>query len=610
MGEKSNWDFSGYATKNDVRCADGRTIRQGAFSHQNGDIVPIVYQHSHDDIMTVVGHGMLEDRDDGVYMYGSLNSTEQGQHAKECIRHGDIVAMSIYANRLKQTREGDVLHGTIREVSLVLAGANPCALIDRPIIAHSDDDPNDVLIAYFNQPLECASEDVQHSDEDAEGADDNVQDASDSKPEEEESTVEKNESNNEEEMEHADMPKDSEKTFEDVMKTLNEEQKEAFAFLLSKALELKHSDEEENDGGNEEMSHNVFDKEEKNTEVLCHEAMELIIKDAKRCGGMRDSYIEHADDLATEYGIENIGYLFSDAKTMSTTPETLKRDDSWVGEFLNNVHHTPFSRVKSVFFDITAEEARARGYLKGNLKMEEVITLLKRVTQACTIYKKQKLDRDDIIEITDFDVVAYLKTEMRAMLNEEIARAALLGDGRSAASEDKISELNVRPIWTDSELFTINQVIELPSNATADQRAKAFIRACVKSRKNYKGSGNPVLFTTEDQVTDCLLLEDNNGRVIYDTMDKLTTALRVRKIVTVPVMEGQVRSVDGANRYLMGIIVNPYDYNIGADKGGSINMFEDFDIDYNQEKYLIETRISGALTKPYSAIAVEMKYSA
>lgn len=598
MGAKINWDFSGYATKNDVRCSDGRIIRRDAFKDQHGKIVPIVWQHSHDDPTNVVGHGLLENREDGVYLYGSFNESQKALAAKEAVRHKDVTSMSIYANKLTQSSDGEVFHGIIREVSLVLAGANPEALIDRPILMHGEAADDDATI-FFNQPLI-----LSHSDEE-----ESVKD-----PEEEESLEDTNTESQEEtkEVEHSEEIEDQSnmnenKTVQDVLDGMSEDEKNVIAYLVGEALDsasVEHSDEE--NGGNEEMSHNVFDKSNKEEDVLCQTALNNILAESKKGHSLKDTFLAHAE----EYGIENIGYMFPDAKATSNTPDMIKRDDSWVSRFMSRVHHTPFSRIKSIHADITAEEARAKGYIKGNLKMEEVITLLKRQTLPTTIYKKQKLDRDDVIDITDFDVVSWLKTEMRMMLNEEIARACLISDGRSTASDDKINEMNVRPIWTDSDLYTVKAVFNVAANASEDDIAKAFIRAVIKSRKNYKGSGNPDLFTTEDMVTNCLLLEDTIGHPLYDTMEKLRTKLRVNEIVTVPVMENQTREVSGVVHHLDGIIVNPVDYNIGADKGGSINMFDDFDIDYNQMKYLIETRISGALTKPYSAIAVEHTVSA
>ena len=409
---------------------------------------------------------------------------------------------------------------------------------------------------------------------------------------------------------------ESEETVEDVFNTLNEKQKNVVYAIIGKAIEdFSESDDNETEGGNPDMKHNIFENEEQRGSVLSHSDMQEILADAKRYGSLKDSFLAHATDSSAEvvqdYGIKGSDWLFPDSRNVTTTPEFVKRDTGWVSKVMNGTHHTPFSRIKSMFADITEEDARAKGYIKGKLKKEQVFSLLKRTTTPTTIYKKQKMDRDDVTDITDFDVVAWIKSEMRMMLEEEIARAILVGDGRSSASDDKINELNIRPIWTDEDLYTIKATVSVKTGATTDDKAKAFIRAAVKSRKDYKGSGNPVLFTTEDWLTDCLLLEDSTGRIIYDSIDKLKSTLRVTDIITVPVMEGLSR-VDGESttRNLIGIIVNLKDYNIGADKGGALSMFEDFDIDYNQQKYLIETRCSGALIKPYSAIALELVESA
>ena len=569
------YDFSGWATRNDLLCADGRTIRKDAFKDNDGKIVPLVYGHQHDNVDAVLGHALLENRPEGIYAYCSFNDTESGNTAKKLVQHGDVSSLSIYANKLKQVGN-DVIHGVIRELSLVLAGANPGAYIDA-VMEHSEDGSENTiesLEASWNENIV-----LYHSEDSEKG---------DTKMEEEKKTP------NEE---------SKEKTVGEVFDSFTDEQKTVVYALIGQALE-DAGVSEETEGGNEEMKHNVFDQDEKDQEnVLSHDAMNTIINDAKRYGSLKESFLAHAGT----YGIDNIDYLFPDAKTLNNTPEFIKRDTGWVSTVMNGVHHSPFSRIKSVFADITEDDARAKGYIKGKLKKEEVFSLLKRTTTPTTIYKKQKLDRDDVIDITDFDVVAWLKSEMRMMLDEEIARAALVGDGRLSSSDDKINEQNIRPIWTDADLYTIKYPVEFEASATADQKAKAFIRAAVKSRKEYKGSGNPVLYTTEDVVTDCLLLEDSMGRVIYDTIDKLKTALRVSDIVTVPVMENLSRTVESDTYNLMGIIVNPADYNVGADKGGAVNMFDDFDIDYNQQKYLIETRCSGALIKPYSAIALEHK---
>lgn len=591
-----NYDFSGWATRNDLKCSDGRIIRKDAFKANDGQKVPLVWNHQHSDPNEVLGHALLENRDEGVYAYCKFNDTESGQTAKLLVQHGDVNALSIYANQLKQ-QGPNVMHGNIRELSLVLAGANPGAFIES-IIKHGEESDEEGII-YTGENIELAHSGV-------------------GKPSEKEETSEelKHSEESKEETKMAEEPKEtgSEKTIGDIFNTLNEEQKNAVYAMIGQALEDKGDDSE---GGDEDMKHNVFDDDTKNQEnVLSHDDMQEIISDAKRYGSMKESFLAHSTDIeyassSQTYGIKTPDYLFPEAHNLNTPPEFIKREMGWVTKVMNGVHHSPFSRIKSMFADITEDDARAKGYIKGKLKKEEVFGLLKRTTTPTTIYKKQKMDRDDVIDITDFDVIAWLKSEMRMMLDEEIARAILVGDGRSTSSDDKINEMNIRPIWKDEDLFTIKAAVEVSSTATADQKAKAFIRACVKSRKNYKGSGTPSLFTTEDVLTDCLLLEDANGRVIYDTEDKLRTALRVKEIITVPVMEGLTRTDGESNTLsLMGIIVNLADYNVGADKGGAINMFDDFDIDYNQQKYLIETRCSGALIKPFSAISLELKTTA
>lgn len=559
---KNKYDFSGWATKNNLRCSDGRTILKDAFKHNDGQTVPLVWNHQHNDPLNVLGHALLENREEGVYAYCKFNDTPAGTNAKMLVQHGDVSALSIYANQLKQ-QQGNVLHGQIREVSLVLAGANPGAFIDS-VIKHGDDSEDEAVI--------YTGEELEHSDKEVEEV------------------------------------KEDQKTIKDVVDSMTEEQKNVMYALIGQAIdEAKHSDIEEennndNNGGEEDMKHNVFENGVQNEkDVLTHADVEMIIKDAKRYGSLKESVLQHADN----FGITNIDYLFPDAKNLNTPPGFIKRDTGWVATVMNGVSHTPFSRVKSMFADITADEARAKGYIKGNLKKEEVFSLLKRETTPQTIYKKQKLHRDDVIDITSFDVVAWLKAEMRLMLDEEIARAILVGDGRLTSDDDHISEDHIRPIWKEAELYAVNTVLD--HQADADTRAKSFIKAAIKSRKNYKGSGEPTLFCSEDLLTDMLLLEDMNGRVIYESEAKLATALRVKNIITVPVMEGLKREVSGANRNLLGIIVNLRDYNVGADKGGAVSMFEDFDIDYNAQKYLIETRCSGALIKPYSAIVIEEK---
>lgn len=567
------YDFSGWATRNNIRCSDGRTILKDAFKHNDGQTVPLVWNHDHNDPLNVLGHALLENRDEGVYAYCTFNDTDAGRNAKALVEHGDVTALSIYANQLKQ-QGPNVLHGAIREVSLVLAGANPGAFIDS-IIRHGEESDEEAIIYTGENLVLEHSQNTIVNDKNLDEVKDNFTPPSGNK----------------------------EKTVQDVFDTLNEEQKTVVYALIGQALDESNQNENNEKEGNDNMKHNVFDQDQKEKEnVLTHADMETIISEGKRYGSLKDSFLAHT----AQYGIDHIDYLFPDAKNVTNQPDFIKRDDSYVQKVLRGVHHTPFSRIKSTHANITADEARAKGYIKGHLKKEEVFTLLKRTTTPTTIYKKQKMDRDDIIDITDFDVVAYIKAEMRMMLDEEIARAILVGDGRSTSSDDKIPETNIRPIAKDEDLYTIKAPVAVAKDATEDAIAKAFIRTVIKSRKEYKGSGSPTLFTTEDMLTNCLLLEDNNGRIIYDSVDKLATTLRVKEIVPVEVMEGVTRTVSSKNLPLMAILVNLNDYYVGADKGGAINMFDDFDIDYNQEKYLIETRISGALVKPYSAIAFEL----
>lgn len=563
----SKYDFTGWATKNNLRCSDGRTILQDAFKHNDGQTVPLVWNHQHNDSHNVLGHALLENRTEGVYAYCKFNDTEAGQNAKTLVQHGDVTALSIYANQLKQNG-GNVQHGVIREVSLVLAGANPGAFIDS-VLRHGESSDEEAVI-YTGENLE-----LSHAEENQ------------NKPEKGEEEV-----NN------------KEKTVQDVVDSMTEEQRNVMYALIGQALEdnaVQHSNNNENNGGEEEMKHNVFENDNKQgNNTLSHAEMETIFTDAKRFGSLKESVMQHGE----QFGIENIDYLFPDHKTLNNAPEFVKRDTDWVSVVMGGVHHTPFSRIKSMQADLREDEARARGYMKGKLKKEEVFSLLKRTTDPQTIYKKQKLHRDDVLDITNFDVVAWLKSEMRMMLDEEIARAILVGDGRLSSDDDKIQENHIRPIYKEEELYCVHKTIE-HQEGDADKRAKAFIKTAIKARKDYKGSGQPTLFCSEDLLTDMLLLEDNNGRVIYDSEAKLATALRVSKIVTVPVMENVSREDRGVNKDLLGIIVNLKDYNVGADKGGAVSMFEDFDIDYNAQKYLIETRCSGALVKPFSAIVIE-----
>lgn len=568
--EIKNYDFSGWASKNNLQCADGRTIRKDAFKGNDGAKVPLVFNHQHDGLDNVLGHAILENREEGVYTYGFFNETIAGKAAKEQVRHGDLTSLSIYANRLKEVGK-DVIHGVIREVSLVLAGANPGAFID-VIMMHGEED-NDGIIIGYDEAIELSHAEPKEKE-------DNVE--PEKKPETKETTDETTEA-----------------TIQDIINTMNDDQKNAMYALVGMALD---DVVEEENGGEKNMKHNLFENEPvEGGATLSHDAMDTIIKEAKRYGSLRDSFLAHADT----YGINNIDYLFPDAQTLDKAPGFISRQMDWVKKVMDGTHHTPFSRIKSTFADITEDEARAKGYIKGKMKKEEVFSLLKRTTTPTTIYKKQKLDRDDIVDITDFDIVAWLKTEMRMMLDEEIARAVLIGDGRLSSSDDKINETNIRPIWTDDELYSVKAVIEVAAEDTADDKAKKFIKAAIKNRKQYKGSGNPTLFTTEDVITDCILIEDTTGRRIYNTVADLATALRVKEIVTAEPMENCTRDVDGKVHTLLGIIVNLADYNVGADKGGAVNMFDDFDIDYNQQKYLIETRCSGALVKPYSALVFE-----
>lgn len=564
------YDFHGWATRNDLKCSDGRVIRRDAFKDCDGKIVPLVWNHRHDDPSNVLGHALLKNQEDGVYAYCTFNESEAGKAAKLLVEHGDISALSIFANQLKQ--EGsNVLHGDIKEVSLVLAGANPGASISN-VMRHGEmvEDEADIYTG-------------------------------------EDFILEHNSTKEEDKM------ASNEETVRDVFETLNEKQKTVVYALIGQALEDEKDNDKEEDGG-ENMKHNVFDNVDPETTLIHADDMQAILADARRTGSMREAVENFAQDRGcdsnslfhADYGIENVGYLFPDDRSVTNEPIFVSRNMDWVSKLMNNIRHTPFSRIKSLFANITEDDARAKGYIKGNLKKEEVFTLLKRSTSPTTVYKKQKMDRDDVVDIVDLDVVAWIKKEMRIMLDEEIARAVLVGDGRVSSSDDKIDPIHIRPIWTDDDFYTIKQTVSVASSDSDSAIAKNFIKQCIKARKNYKGSGNPTLYTTEDMLTDMLLIEDTTGRVIYESAAKLATTLRVKEIVTVPVMENLTRTDDTSKVHtLLGIIVNPNDYTIGADKGGAVNMFDDFDIDYNQQKYLIETRCSGALTLPYSAIAVE-----
>ena len=584
MEEK--FDFSGWATKNDILCTDGRTIKRDAFKDDNGKVVPLVWMHQHNDPENVLGHALLLNCDDGVYTYGKFNDTPEGEHAKTLVKNGDITSLSIYANHLKQDSRRNVMHGSIKEVSLVLAGANDGAVIENVMLEHSDgwsESEDEAEIRYY-QAIDTREEVIRHSDSDEEENGDTM----------------------------------AEKTVKDVVDTMTEEQQEALYVLIDEALnsdvdedddedddeefdeEYEEDDDEDMSHGDDEgetfMKYNVFDQDNTPANVLSHADVEEIFREGKRLGSLKEAVMEFADqnDLSHadgDYGITDIDWLFPDARTLTNTPEFIKRETEWVGDFMSKTKKTPFSRIKSMFADITADEARAKGYVKGKKKLEEVFTLLKRQTTPTTIYKKQKLDRDDILDITDFDVLAWIKQEMKIMMDEEIARAALLGDGRSTASDDKIKEDCIRPIVSDDDLFTIKVKVGTEVTDYAE-----LIKTIIRARKNYKGSGNPTFYTTEDVLTEMLLLEDKEGRPLYDTVEKLCTKLRVSSIKTVEAMEAYSKVV--------GIIVNPVDYTFGADKGGQTSFFEDFDIDYNQQKYLYEGRCSGALVKPYSAMAI------
>lgn len=694
MEKIENYDFKGYCTRNDIRCSDGRTIRRDAFKDCDGVKVPLVWNHNHTDADNVIGHAILENRDDGVYAYGFFNNTENGENVKSLVEHGDIVAMSIYANQLKQNG-GDVLHGVIREVSLVMAGANPGAYIES-VISHGEES-EDAGIIYTGEEFElyhseegeedtgmdeimnavdiyndltdeqkeavcmvaasALSDDMEHADEISDDIANAVEifntlteeqkqaaymviGMSLDEDEEDDDTDDievEDEEDPEDDIEHADN-----RTIKEIFDTLNTEQKNAVYALIGMIAEgkispesaMEHADngdetikdifdtlsekqknavyaiigmivDNQNNEGDKNMKHNLFDNETVNyEETLSHSDMMAIIDDA------RENHTNSLKETVLKHGITNIDYLFPEDHVVKETPEIVKRNTGWVADVMNGVHHIPFARIQSRYADLTEDEARAKGYIKENIKAEEFFTLAKRSTTPTTIYKKQKLNRDDIADITGFDVVAWIKSEMRMMLDEEVARAILVADGRNASSDDKINELNIRPIWTDSDVYSVKKLMTIAANATEDSIAHDFIRMVIKAHKDYKGSGNPALFITEDMLTNCLLLEDTLGRRIYDTQEQLRTALRVSKIITVPVMENKTRTVGAATHTLMAIMVNLNDYVVGADKGGAVSLFDNFDIDYNAQKYLIETRCSGALVKPYSAVIFESKPAA
>ena len=623
---RKKYDCSGWATKANLLCSDGRTILKNAFAHHDGQTVPLVWNHAHNRPEEVLGHALLEARDEGVYAYCSFNDTESGQTAKLLVQHGDVNQLSIWANQLKQ-QGGNVIHGMIREVSLVLAGANPGAFIDT-VMAHGDDSCEEGSIYTgldfeYVAPLSHADnskkedEEVTEETKKTETKEKTVKEVFDELTDEQKTVVyaiigqitedsgasfDEDAEDINEDVKHSDENSAKEKTVKEIFDELTEEQKTVVYAIIGQIIEDDNVEEDEDvEGGNNEMKQNVFDQATNPQEVLSHSEMQEIFAEAKRGGSLKEAVLAH--------GIEDIDILFPDAKALNSDPEFIKRPDDWVAKVLGGVHHTPFARVKTVFADITADAARAKGYHKGNLKIEEVFKLLKRTTNPTTVYKKQKLDRDDILDI-DFNVIPWMKREMRMMLDEELARAYLVGDGRNPVDDatDKIDEECIRPIWKMEDLFTVKVAVTTEASATEEDKAKAFIKAVKKSRKNYRGSGNPSMYMSEDMLTDCLLIEDTNGRVIYDTVEKLASALRVKEIIPVPVMEGLTRTTDGGDTFeLAGIYVNLADYSVGTNKGGEVTMFSDFDIDYNAEKYLMETRCSGTLVKPYSAVAIEFK---
>lgn len=583
MAKKFDYDFSGYATKANTLCYDGLTIAPDAFKGDDGRKVPVVWNHDHSDPEHVLGHALLQNRKDGVYAYVKMNDSPSGQSALEAVRSGDIDAMSIFANGLKKTGN-TVMHGVIRELSLVLAGCNPGALIDE-IVEHSADynaEEGEEAFIYTDGGLS-----LKHGLD----PDDNPLDEEDEIMHSEDEDKEKSKENPEDK-------ETTEETVKEVFNSLTEKQKNVVYAIVGMVTDGKKgadNKETDNDKEDETVKHNVFDND-KDQGVLKHSIDEInaAMADGKRCGSMKDAFIQH--------GIEDVEWLFPEDHLLDNPPRIIDNDQTWVGKVMSSVHHIPFSRIKSMSADLTEEDARAKGYIKGNFKKEQVFGLLKRSTSPTTVYKKQKMDRDDIADITSFDVIAWLKQEMRTKLNEELARAYLIGDGRNAASDDKINEGNIRPIYSDDDFYTIKVQAEVATGADTETKIKAAMNASLKARKDYKGSGNPTLFTTEDNLTEMLLLEDGMGRPLYTDEAALARKLRVAKIVTIPEMEGR-KGAKGGN--LAAVIVNLADYTVGADKGGAVSMFDDFDIDFNAQKYLIETRCSGALTSPYSAMAIE-----
>lgn len=592
---KNDYDFGGWATRNNIQCSDGRTIMKDAFKQNDGQKVPLVWNHQHNDPSEVLGHALLENREDGVYAYCKFNNTESGQTAKSLVMNGDVDKLSIYANKLK-SQMNNVIHGCIREVSLVLAGANPGAYIDSVIVHGEGAEAEEEVIIYNDGEISLSEDETDISEETPE--DGEIEHSDDANKEKEDSTK---------------MGEDEkkEKTVQDIIDTMNDEQKEAMYAIVGQALEDQANGEgeeaNEEDGGEEDMKHNVFDNDN-NDEVLQHsEIIAEAMADGKKYGSLRESFLQHA----AINNIENLNKLFPDATELYKEPYMIEKDNSWVAKVMNAVKHTPFSRVKTTFGRMNEETARAKGYIKGNKKANIALSVLNRVTTPTTVYIKNEIDRDDVIDITDFDVVAWQKREMRKQLDKELALAMLLGDGRDVSDQNKINEQNIRPVISDDAMYTIKYTVtkgkdytqEGNSYSDNDSRTKGIIRAAIRSRKDYKGSGTPTFFTTEDVLTDMLLIEDQNGRRIYNSINDLATALRCKEIVTIPEMEAE------AYKDIYGVIVNMADYTAGADKGGSVNMFDDFDIDYNQMKYLIETRMSGALTVPYSAIVLKKEAS-
>lgn len=581
------YDFGGYATRNDRRCSDGRTIIKDAFIDNNGQTVPLVWQHQRNDPENVLGHALLENRDDGVYAYCTFNGSKKSKHAKLLIEHGDVNSLSIYATNLTQSA-GNVTHGTIREVSLVLAGANPGAYIDDINIQHSDGSYSET-----DEAVIYSSDTLEHAADTEKKADDKVATEDTKKEEQSEAEDDQNED------------KKAQKIFD----SFTDEQKNFIYALIATITADDKSSAEHSDEGGDDMKHNVFEAdsaEQSNGYTLTHSDEVDILNEAKRCGSLKaavEAFAESHSDL--EHGIDNLEILFPEAKPATTQPELLTRPQEWVSKVWNGFKKSPFSRVKNVYADLTMDEARAKGYIKGHRKVDEQFALLKRTTQPTTIYKRQKFDRDDIIDITDFDLVTWVKSEMRMMLDEELSRAALIGDGRGIADEDKINEDCIRPIYSEDDMYAIKYPVTITPEADTNVRADAIVEAAVRSRKDYRGTGNPTFFTTTEVLNDLMLAKDKNDRRLYNTQAELAAAMRVSEIVEVPVMEGLSRTVEGKEHELIGIIVNLTDYTIGADRGGAVTLFDDFDIDYNKYTYLIETRLSGSLNKPYSAIVLE-----